>query len=63
MKCKCRCGYEWESRVPEPKECPQCKTRKNNGKRFAVEAREASGARLLQVNKPNDEVHDVASRR
>ena len=38
MKCKCRCGYEWESRVPEPKECPQCKTRKNNGKRFAVKA-------------------------
>ena len=22
-----RCGYEWESRVGEPKACPRCKTR------------------------------------
>jgi len=27
-KQKCpKCGYEWESRVKEPKECPECKTR------------------------------------
>jgi len=25
---KCpRCGYEWESKVPRPKECPRCKQR------------------------------------
>ena len=28
MKCECpRCGYEWESKVPNPKECPRCKAR------------------------------------
>jgi predicted Zn-ribbon and HTH transcriptional regulator len=28
MDCKClRCGYEWEARVNNPKECPQCKSR------------------------------------
>ena len=26
MKCP-RCGYEWESKVPSPKECPRCKVR------------------------------------
>ena len=26
MKCP-RCGYEWESKVPNPKECPRCKVR------------------------------------
>lgn len=26
MKCP-RCGYEWESRIPNPKECPRCKQR------------------------------------
>ena len=26
MKCN-KCGYEWESRVENPKECPECKTR------------------------------------
>ena len=26
MECK-RCGYEWKSRVAEPKECPRCKRR------------------------------------
>ncbi len=26
MKCS-RCGYEWESKVPQPKECPRCKGR------------------------------------
>jgi predicted Zn-ribbon and HTH transcriptional regulator len=26
MKCK-RCGYEWEARKEEPKECPRCKAR------------------------------------
>ena len=28
MKCP-RCGYEWESRIPNPKECPRCKQRLN----------------------------------
>lgn len=28
MKCS-RCGYEWESRIPNPKECPRCKQRLN----------------------------------
>ena len=23
----CKCGYTWESRVAEPKACPECKTR------------------------------------
>ncbi|MEM3421729.1 MAG: hypothetical protein QW315_05680 [Candidatus Hadarchaeum sp.] len=26
MKCS-RCGYQWEPKVPNPKECPRCKTR------------------------------------
>ena len=26
MKCS-RCGYQWESKVPNPKECPRCKSR------------------------------------
>ncbi len=26
MKCP-RCGYEWESKIPKPKECPRCKGR------------------------------------
>lgn len=26
MKCP-KCGYEWESKVPNPKECPRCKGR------------------------------------
>lgn len=26
MRCS-RCGYEWNPRVPSPKECPRCKTR------------------------------------
>ena len=26
MKCS-RCGYEWESKIPQPKECPRCKGR------------------------------------
>jgi len=26
MKCP-RCGYEWESKIPNPKECPRCKGR------------------------------------
>jgi len=26
MKCP-RCGYEWESKIPDPKECPRCKGR------------------------------------
>jgi len=26
MKCP-RCGYEWESKIPQPKECPRCKGR------------------------------------
>lgn len=26
VPCKCRaCGYEWEPRVSEPKQCPRCK--------------------------------------
>ena len=25
MKCKCKCVYEWESRVKKPKSCPRCK--------------------------------------
>jgi len=26
MKFKCKiCGYEWESRVAKPKQCPRCK--------------------------------------
>jgi len=26
--CKCqKCGYEWQSRVENPKECPDCKSR------------------------------------
>ena len=25
---KCwKCGYEWDSRIESPKECPRCKTR------------------------------------
>ena len=24
---KCRCGYKWNPRVPNPKECPRCKGR------------------------------------
>jgi len=28
MKLKClKCGYEWESRKENPKECPACKSR------------------------------------
>ena len=28
MKCpRGKCGYEWESRVFEPRECPKCKKR------------------------------------
>jgi predicted Zn-ribbon and HTH transcriptional regulator len=28
MKHKCpRCGYEWDSRVDDPKACPRCKSR------------------------------------
>lgn len=26
MKCP-RCGYEWKSKIPQPKECPRCKGR------------------------------------
>jgi len=26
MKCS-KCQYEWVPRVPEPKECPECKKR------------------------------------
>jgi hypothetical protein len=26
MKCP-KCGYEWESKIPNPKECPRCKGR------------------------------------
>ncbi|HHT9145528.1 MAG TPA: RCKP-type rubredoxin-like domain-containing protein [Candidatus Wunengus sp. YC61] len=27
-KIKCpKCGYEWEPRVKNPKECPECKKR------------------------------------
>lgn len=26
MKCP-RCGYEWETKIPRPKECPRCKAR------------------------------------
>jgi hypothetical protein len=26
MKCP-RCGYEWEPKIPQPKECPRCKGR------------------------------------
>lgn len=24
-QCKCKCGYEWKSKVEEPKSCPKCK--------------------------------------
>lgn len=28
MKLRCKkCGYEWEARTNNPKECPQCKSR------------------------------------
>lgn len=27
MKQICKCGYEWESKVPNPKECPECHAR------------------------------------
>lgn len=28
MECKClRCGYGWEARINNPKECPRCKSR------------------------------------
>lgn len=28
MKCECKkCGYKWESRVDNPKSCPECKAR------------------------------------
>ena len=30
MKCP-RCGYEWESKIPQPKECPRCKGRLDYG--------------------------------
>jgi len=31
MKNKCKkCGYEWTSRVDNPKECPECKSRRWN---------------------------------
>lgn len=26
-----KCGYNWESRIPCPKECPQCKNRNWKG--------------------------------
>ncbi len=26
MKCKCHCGYEWESKIDNPKCCPKCKS-------------------------------------
>ena len=26
MRCN-KCGYEWEARKDNPKECPRCKTR------------------------------------
>jgi predicted Zn-ribbon and HTH transcriptional regulator len=26
VKCG-RCGYEWEKRIADPRECPQCKSR------------------------------------
>lgn len=30
MKQKCqRCGYEWESKVEQPKQCPECQGRMN----------------------------------
>ena len=28
MRCP-HCGYQWESRIPSPKECPRCKARLN----------------------------------
>jgi predicted Zn-ribbon and HTH transcriptional regulator len=28
----CKCGYQWEPRVPQPKECPKCKRRQDLGK-------------------------------
>jgi len=31
MKCE-KCGYEWEPRVDNPKECPECKLRLNRVK-------------------------------
>ena len=30
-KIKCwRCGYQWDSRKKQPKECPRCKARLDN---------------------------------
>jgi uncharacterized paraquat-inducible protein A len=26
-----RCQYQWEPRVPDPKECPRCKARLDKG--------------------------------
>lgn len=35
MKCKCeQCGYEWESRVKNPKQCTRCKRWDWNTKQF-----------------------------
>jgi predicted Zn-ribbon and HTH transcriptional regulator len=33
-ECKCeKCGYEWLSRVKEPKACPNCTSRRWNKKK------------------------------
>lgn len=37
MKCP-RCSYEWESKVPQPKECPRCKGRMDYQPRMMLRA-------------------------
>ena len=36
-KQKCKCGYEWMSRVENPIECPDCKKRLNKQNKKEVE--------------------------
>lgn len=43
MKCK-KCGYEWQSRLENPKECPRCKTRLDYAKKTTSKEKKAEWA-------------------
>lgn len=43
MKIKCKCGYEWETRVENPKVCPRCKRRLDTPYQTKIKGEEQNG--------------------